>query len=267
MDEDTKKLEVALSQTTVPNAQIEQAVIGPAASNATSLYSSENPVKGSPSSTPIATTGNALKGPGAHNKSNKNLSHACDSSTYVGKAIYEAGAIGGKIVKAIREGIKAILKYFGYNPSASGITSQLKALAQEVKDTIKIVKDITDAINKYISYVNAIRKLIAYISNLPAILLSYFADCIRTLQKQLVAGFQSAFGDEVNATGTTDTTSEDIKNLQKDVKDLNKSVATLTKTAVAAVNITVSTAAQAIAVQKVYSQAGFNNITGKFTKA
>jgi hypothetical protein len=252
------------SQTNLPNVGTGQ--------NLSSPNAAENSTSQSPSNVPIAATGNASTAATGIKKSNQNVAHACDSSTYVGKAVFEAGAIGGKIVQAIRDGIKAILKFFGINPSSNGISSQLKKLAQYVKDTIKYITDMTTAINGYITYINAIKQLITYVLSLPARLLAYFADCIKTLEKQLVAGFQSALD---NVTDTSDNTSSAIKDVQSQIQSFTQSVATLAKTATAAVaslttlnqTPTSNSQAQAAATQQVFAAAGFAPTSGNYSKA
>ena len=62
-------------------------------------------------------------------------------------------------------------------------------------------------------------------------LLSYFADCVKTLQKQLVAGYQSAIGD---ATNVPDTSSADIQSVKDNIASMQQSVSTLVSTATAA---------------------------------
>jgi uncharacterized protein YoxC len=198
---------------------------------------------------------------------NQNLSHACDSSTYVGMAIKQAGAFGGQIVQAIRTAIRAILAYLGVNQSSSGIISQLKSIAQDIKDAADFIKDITDAINGFIAYVNAIKQLLAYILSLPSVLLEYFKDCVATLKKQLVAGFKSALD------STPDPDQASIDNLQSAIKDVQGSIsqfttsvttlaATTTQAALSLVTPSqlaiANTQQQAAATQAVYSAAGFS---------
>jgi hypothetical protein len=247
-----------------------------AANNATSIYTAENPAPNSPSNVPINASGNATAAQTGIKKSNETVSHACDSSSYVGIAIGQVGAFAGKIVQQIRDAIKAIMEYFGFNPSSAGISSQLKKIAQYIKDKTKFIKDIANYINDFITYVNAVKELLAYILSLPAQLLSFFADCVATLKKQLVAGFQSALTD-------TDTPGDStIKDLQNGIKDVQSSIGQFT-TAVASVVTTATSAAaslttlnttptsnaqaQAAATQQVFAAAGFSNTTGNYSKA
>jgi hypothetical protein len=243
--------------------------------NAISSNVDENNTKGS-TNISIYATGNGATANTGLKKSNQNLAHACDSSTYVGMAIYQAGAIGGQVIQAVRNAIKAVLAYFGVNPSSNGLKSQLEKIAQYIKDAAKFIKDITDALNGFIAYVNAIKQLLAYILSLPAVLLTYFKDCIATLKKQLVAGFQSALD---NTPDPNQAAIDDLKNTIKDVQgsisQFTSAVGTLAATATLAVGSLLTpsqiaianTQQQAAATQDVYAAAGFSPTTNNFSKA
>ena len=243
--------------------------------NAVSSNVDENNTKGS-TNISIYATGNGATANTGLKKSNQNLAHACDSSTYVGMAIYQAGAIGGQVIQAVRNAIKAVLAYFGVNPSSNGLVSQLKKIAHYIQDATKFIKDITDAINGFIAYVNAIKQLLAYILSLPAVLLTYFKDCIATLKKQLVAGFQSALD---NTPDPNQAAIDDLKNTIKDVQgsisQFTAAVGTLAATATLAVGSLLTpsqiaianTQQQAAATQDVYAAAGFSPTTNNFSKA
>jgi methyl-accepting chemotaxis protein len=186
-------------------------------------------------------------------------------------AIYQAGALGGKIVQAVRDAIKAVLAYFGVNPSSSALVSELKKIAQYIKDKVKYIKEITDALNGFIAYVNAIKQILAYILSLPAVLLTYFKDCIATLKKQLVSGFQSALD---NTPDPNQAAIDDLKNTIKDVQgsigQFTSAVGTLAATAALAAGSLLTpgqvsianTQQQAAATQEVFSAAGYSPSTG-----
>jgi methyl-accepting chemotaxis protein len=272
---------------------LESALTGPTAGNATSQKNlpvlspngtnaqppanapADAVISGSPSNSNIYVSGNGTTANGAITNSNKNLAHACDSSTYVGRAINQVGAFGGQIVQAIRNAIKAILAYFGINPSSSGLVNQLKKIAQDIKDAAVFIKKITNAITQFISYVNAIKQLLAYILSLPAVLLAYFKDCIATLRKQLVAGYQSALDN------TPDPSESDINQLSGAIKDVQSSIQQVAQAAAgvvsAAATATISlltptqvssgnTQQQAAATQEIFSAAGFSPTSGNFAK-
>ena len=250
------------------------AIVSTSNTNAVSQYPDQN--QKVLSNVPIYATGNGATADTGLKKSNQTLSHACDSSSYVGLSISQAGAFAGKVVQAIRDAIKAILKYFGVNPSGSGITNQLKKLAEDIKDAAKFVKEITDEITKFIAYVNAIKQLLAYILSLPAQLLEYFKDCVALLKKQLVAGFQSALDNTPDPNqAEIDALKDAVKDVQSSISQFTTSVATLTATAAQAALSLVTpgqtaianTEQQAAATQAVYSAAGFAPTTNNFSKA
>ena len=250
-------------------------IVTTADGKAISTNTDENNEQGS-TNISIYATGNGATANTGIKVANQNLSHACDSSTYVGMAIYQAGAIGGQIVQAVRDAVKAVLAYFGANPSSNGLISQLKKIAQYIQDATKFIKDITDALNGFIAYVNAIKQLLAYILSLPAILLTYFKDCIATLKKQLVAGFQSALDNTPDPNqADIDALTNTIKDVQNSIGQFTAAVGTLAATATLAVGSLLTpgqiaianTQQQAAATQDVYSAAGFSLSTNNFSKA
>jgi hypothetical protein len=242
--------------------------------NAQSPNAAENPEKNSPSNTPIASSGNGNVAQTAIFKSNQTVSHACDSSTYVGAGVYQVGAFAGQVIQGIRTAVKAALEALGVSPSSSSLSNKLKKLAQYVSDITKFIKKITTYVQQFIAYVNALKQLLSYILSLPAVLLKYFVDCISTLKKQLVAGYQSAFTES----GTSPTDAE--------VSDLNSSISSVTSSiqqftaattalaatsTAAAISLTVpttiqsgNTQAQAAATTAVFTSAGFANASAQF---
>ena len=203
------------AQTDPKENQTAPAVVATTSTNAKSPNNAENPVPGSPSNTSVNAAGIALKVPSGIKKSNMTLSHACDTGTYVSGLVNQAAAFGGQIIQAIRKAIRAVLDFFGLSPSSSYLVNKLKYIATQIADAAKFIKDITSAINGYLVYVKQIQQMISYILSLPAQLIAYFADCITTLKKQLVASFKSAISD----TGTNDSgLSDAIKSVQSSIK-------------------------------------------------
>lgn len=258
--EGIKSLITALAPATT--TQVSPPVVSTGANNVTSLCTAENSISEAPT-TSIYARGLGSTSQTGIKKSNANVAHACSSNEYVNKIIYQAGAFGGKIIQTIRDGIKAILAYFGVNPSSSALSSKLKHLALYIKDKIKFIKDITDAINGYVVYINAIKQLITYVLSLPAQLLTFFKECITELTKQLIAGYNSAL-DGVDPTAPDDTL-KSLKEVQTQVTQLNQSVTALVATSTGAVasltNLnqtpTGNSEAQAAATKEVFAAAGF----------
>ena len=232
-------------------------------------------VKNGPTGTSDNACGNATKiSTNAIRKSNQNVAHACDSSTYAGMAISQVGAFGGQIVKAARDAIKAVLTYFGVNPSANGLVSQLKKIARYIQDATDFIKEITDAINGFIYYVNAIKQLLTYILSLPALLLVYFADCISSLKKQLVSSFKDALGGNDPTNSEINQLTDTIKDIQGSIKTFTQATVTLAATTNSAILSTKTLAQiqsgdpqkQAAATQEVFNTAGFSSTSGNFAK-
>jgi len=271
-DEELSQMKGALSPPTTSSANLP--IVTTSDGQAVSKNVDENNKQGS-TNISIYATGNGATANTGIKIANQNLSHACDKSTYVGMAIYQAGAIGGQIVQAVRDAVKAVLAYFGVNPSSNGLKSQLEKIAEYIQDVTKFIKDITDALNGFIAYVNAIKQLLAYILSLPAILLTYFKDCIATLKQQLVAGFQSALDNTPNPNQSDiDALTNTIKDVQNSIGQFTAAVETLAATATLAVGSLLTpsqiaianTQQQTEATQAVYSAAGFSPTTNNFSK-
>jgi hypothetical protein len=239
-------------------------VVNTSNQNAQSPNADENTTKkGAATNTPIAASGNALKTASAIKKSNNNLSKACDSSSYVGKAVAQIGLFAGQTLRAFREGVKAALAALGLSPSGNALSSKIKKVARWISDVTKFIKKITGYVTKFLAYVKLIQQAIAFIATLPARLLKYFQKCLTELKKQLVASFTEGLG---LADGNSDfkDTLNALKDVQKNVTTLTKSITTLattTATAAAAVNVTAS------AAKAVFDGAGFSVQKNKFGKA
>lgn len=231
--------------------------------NALSTNADENPVKGGPTNTPIAASGNGYSSATAIKRSNNKLKHACDSSTYVGAAAAQLGAWAGQLMSTIREGIKSALQAMGVDPSSSSIASKIKKVAQWIKDKTTLINKITKFLTKFLALTNLIRQAIAFILTLPARLLKYFADCVTTLKKQLVASYKQALGD-TSIGGDFKEIQDAIKDVQKSVGDFTKSVTKLAATTAA---VTSSVQMTAAAAKAVFDGAGFSSKSKKFTKA
>jgi methyl-accepting chemotaxis protein len=241
---------------------------------ATPLNLDDGRVPGAPANVPGAlASGNAAKAFTAIKKSNQTVSHACDSSTYVGSIVFQAGALAGNIIAGIRAGIKAIQKLFGINPSSTSLINKLKKLAQWISDQVKWINKITTALQQFIAYVNAIKQFLYFILALPAVLLNYFKDCVSTLKKQLVTGYNSAF-DETSVPSDSDINdlNNSFQEVQNSISQFNSAVKAATATAAAAtISLVVpttinsgNTEAQQAATQNVFTAAGFPDASKNF---
>jgi len=242
--------------------QLSPPVLDTTNKNATSLNADENPTKNSPTNTPILASGNGATSVTAIKKSNENVSHACDSSSYVGKAVFEIGATAGQLMRSIREAIKLALAALGVNPASSAISSQLKKIGYFVDDINKFIDDIKNFVEGYVRYLNIIKEFIVYLSSLPARLLQYFADCVQLLQQQLSAGYLTELS---KAAGVPFNIENTIREVTTGLGELNTNILTVTAAASADFGSTVSedaisssnTAVQTEATKAVYDAAGF----------
>jgi len=252
-------------------------VVTTANNSPTTVTSGDTPQPGAPSNTPIYASGNAPNADTALRKSNQNIAHVCNLPAAVNQALFKAGSVGRQIILAIRNGIKALLKFLGITPSSNGLASQLKKLAQDIADATKWVKDLTAQINGLIVYVNAIKQLIAYILSLPSELIVFFKDCLQKAYAQLQAGYLSVVAD---STDSIDTSSSDsIISAAKDVMNqTTQLISASVALAAAPANLAIAaltpgltpvanTAAQQAATTAVFSAAGFSNTSGNFSKA
>jgi hypothetical protein len=132
---------------------------------------------------------------------NKLRKHSCDVSLLVTEAVAKAKQFVQFIIKAIREGIKAILKAFGFNPGSSALVSFLEDLKRTLKGINNFLKRIVKTIADLAEVIRRIRAVIEYILNLPAELLRLFTDCLNRLRAilaaapfEIVAGAQAEIG-------------------------------------------------------------------------
>ena len=228
----------------------------------------DTPQSGGPSNIPIHASGNAANADTSLRKSNQSVSHVCNLPASVNQALFNAGVAGRQIILAIRNGIKALLKFLGITPSSNGLASELKKLAQDISDATKWVKDMTAQITGLIVYVNAIKQLISYILSLPGQLMSYFSDCLKQAYAQLQAGYLSVVSD---TTDSTDTSASDsvISAAQQVITNTQQLIASSVALAASPVALaaaaltpgqtpTSNTQAQQAATTAVFSAAGFS---------
>lgn len=218
----------AMTGENVTNDSQSVANVDTVAANATSPNKDENQTEGSPTQglSPQAR-GNGATTQSAVSKANQNVKHVCSIPEIVQSAIFKAGALGGKIVKAIREGIKALLEFFGVSPSSNGIVQYLRKVINWIKDGIKWMKDTLEYVVGFLQIVEAIKAAIMFILSLPAKLLVYFKDCLSLMYSLLKAGYLDAVGADVSMTDVE--TQELIKTFGELRTETGKLVDTATK--------------------------------------
>jgi hypothetical protein len=157
----------------------------------------EPPKNGEPSSPKTTRTASGT----LIDYTNKLRKHSCDVSLLVTEAVAKAKQFVQFIIKTIREGIKAILKAFGFNPGSSALVSFLEDLKKTLKGINNFLKKIVKTIADLAEVIRRIRAVIEYILNLPAELLRLFTDCLNRLRAilaaapfEIVAGAQAEIG-------------------------------------------------------------------------
>jgi hypothetical protein len=161
--------------------------------------------------------------------SNKNRSHACDTTPYIRRSMGYARGISRQVAAAIRAAIKAFLKVIGSaTPSGAGVAGIIKSLAQAIKRITAIIKDINSALDAFITQVAYIKSIINYIINLPANLLAIFKKCLAEAYAELNAGFMAIASDfDLTTIPDVDEIVKSAKEALNDVVDLAKTTGEL----------------------------------------
>ena len=161
--------------------------------------------------------------------SNKNRSHACDTTPYIKRSMGYARGISKQVAAAIRAAIKAFLKAIGSaTPSGAGVAGIVKSLAAAIQRITKIIKDINSTLDAFITQVAYIKSIINYILNLPANLLALFKKCLAEAYAELNAGFMEIASDfDLTTIPEVDEVVKAAKEALNDVQDLAKAAGEL----------------------------------------
>lgn len=170
---------------------------------------------------------------------NKNKSHVCDTTIYVDRAVAYAKAMGGQLVLAIRNAIKAIMKALGINPGSNGLIEFLKKVKDYADEFNTWLKEIQNDINAFLTSVQKIQALIAYILSLPGELIKYFLGCIKEAYAELSAAFLQVISDVGGA--ATDESKELTDSLKAAYSSVKTTVGTAIKTATTVAALPVTT--------------------------
>lgn len=119
---------------------------------------------------------------------NGQLTHQCDTTAYIKRAMGFAIGTAREIAYAIREGLKALMKALGITPAASGISSILKSVAKWIKRITYWINKINKFAKDVVQAVKEIRAIIDYILSLPAKLLQLFQKCLNEALTELKRG-------------------------------------------------------------------------------
>lgn len=155
------------------------------------------------------------------NVANNNRAHVCDVSAEMKRTAGWIRLQYSTVVIAVRDAVRAILKVLGLSPD--GTSSRLKelatAIANEATKLKKILKDINDATEVFVSFTNQVRSMIEWLLSLPQQALALLKDCLDELQKSLAKGFTDLFAPVSLGGSTVLSDIQSIANTAKEVAD------------------------------------------------
>jgi hypothetical protein len=129
------------------------------------------------------------------NVTNQDRKHVCDISSDVKKATNYVKGQFGVIIKALRDGIRALLIKLGFDPS--GESTKLVQLAKAIKREIEYVTDVISEVNEMtlelLEIARQIRAMIEYILSLPDKLKKFLSDCLSAFLKAIAEGIADLF--------------------------------------------------------------------------
>jgi hypothetical protein len=157
---------------------------------------------------------------------NGQLTHECDTTAYIKKAVGKATGLARQIALAIRNALKALLKFLGSTPAAAGIASIIKSITKLIKRITYWVKKINKFANDVIKAIAEIMAVINYILSLPAKLIALFQKCLNEALAELKRGIFDIIS---SATSIGDGLSlgDDVKNMVAATKELASATAQL----------------------------------------
>ncbi len=124
-------------------------------------------------------------------KTNADVVHVCDISLQVKQVTGWIRVKFGQVVNAIREGIRAILKALGFDPTgeASAAVSFLKKIASFIKYINDILEEVLQWREIIFEVARIARAIIDWILNLPAKLLKLLRECLSNLYSSIAGAF------------------------------------------------------------------------------
>jgi len=218
------------------------------------ILTNANDIPNKGPTTPVTATGNMANT--TIDVLNNNLAHACDFVLDLKKSLGLKKFIKA-IAKAIREGIRYIMKLMGLSDASgsfSTIINKLKAIAEEIKYIQKTyIQPIIDFEKYVLAVIVKIRAIVQWILSLPARILALLKDCLTNLLKALASIFTDALNEAGNEVPLSQ--GQDFKDLIAAAKDtMNAGADLLKSTAIvvggAAVIATSATAGMLIPVSQ-----------------
>ena len=142
-------------------------------------------------------------------KTNADVVHVCDISLQVRQVVGWLKAKFGFIVTKIREGILAVLKALGLDPTgeSSAVVSFLKKIASYIKFINDALEEVLNWREVIFEVARIARALVDWILNLPERLLNLLRECLSSLYSAIAGGFQEILS---IGTGGIDTSSAEI---------------------------------------------------------
>jgi hypothetical protein len=135
-------------------------------------------------------------------KTNSQLAHVCDFVLEMQKNI-ELKKFLKAMANTIREGIRAIMRFLGLEPTGqySWLIDKLKSIARELKRIQKeIIQPIIDFAKYVLAYIAKLRAIIQWILGLPARFIALLKECLGRLLKLIGSVFSDFFA-ELSGTG------------------------------------------------------------------
>jgi len=129
------------------------------------------------------------------NVTNQDRKHVCDISPDVKKATNYIRGQFGVVIKALRDGIRLLLKALGFEPSGelTKLVQLAKALAREIKYITDIIAEVNLMVGELIEIARQIRAMIDYILGLPEKLKKFLSECLANFLRSLATGVADLF--------------------------------------------------------------------------
>jgi len=150
---------------------------------------------------------------------NSQLTHECDTTAYVRRAVGNATGLARQIALAIRNALKALLKALGSSPAGSGLASIVKSITKQIKRITYWITEINTFLNDVVKAVAEIMAVINYILSLPAKLIALFQKCLNEALAELKRGIFDIVS-SVTSVGDGVSLGDDVKSMVAATKEL-----------------------------------------------
>jgi hypothetical protein len=157
---------------------------------------------------------------------NSQLTHECDTTAYVRRAVSNATGLARQIALAIRNALKALLKTLGSSPAGAGLASIVKSITKQIKRITYWIRQINKFLNDVVKAVAEIMAVINYILSLPAKLIALFQKCLNEALAELKRGVFDIVS-SVTSVGDGVSLGDDVKSMVAATKELATATVTL----------------------------------------